>query len=367
MGEQKQSLLWGYVMYSRRFNHLFLLILSISLFTHCLKIQYSPLDTSQPGIAGIIALIAPGLMEMESNSNNGSPGVQITESGGSTFTLGGTVSGLAGTLVLTNGGVDKSITANGSYSFDLAISSGSSYNVTVKTQPTNVTCTVSNATGTITANVTNINVGCNCPGPDSPVTRNWGTFTDQCNGVVSLAVNAGTFGGQTYTAQTLTWMKCSHGQVWNSGANDCTGTGTASLWGATEVQYCNVANESCNDATTKLLNGTGTSGAYTACDALNAGAGTFGKTNWRVPIKNELKLLIECTDTTILPNDGTNCGGSPSPSINNLFPNTVALNYWSSSAYVPAIGSAWYVRFSSGIINATGKTSNGYVRCVSGP
>ncbi len=195
MGEQKQSPLWEYVIYSRRFFHLFLLVFFISLFTHCLKIQYSPLDTSQPGIAGIIALIAPILLEFEENSK---------EAVAPPFTLGGTVSGLSGTLVLTNGGVDKSITANGSYSFDLVISSGSSYNVTVKTQPTNVTCTVSNATGTITANVTNINVGCNCPGPDSPVIRNWGTFTDQCNGVVSLAVNAGTFGGQTYTAQTLT-------------------------------------------------------------------------------------------------------------------------------------------------------------------
>ena len=70
------------------------------------------------------------------------------------------------------------------------------------------------------------------------------------------------------------------------------------------------------------MNGTGVSAAFTACNALNAGAGTYGKTNWRVPIKNELKLLIECTNTTTMPTDGSNCGGSLNPSINNLFPNT---------------------------------------------
>ncbi|MBK7058301.1 MAG: hypothetical protein IPH52_25280 [Leptospiraceae bacterium] len=98
-------------------------------------------------------------------------------------------------------------------------------------------------------------------------------------------------GGQTNLHGTDSdLMKCSHGQAWKSSTNTRSGTGIATAYGATGVQYCNIADQSCNDAVTGLLNGTGTSGAYTACNGLNAGAGTNGKTNWRVPTKNELKL-----------------------------------------------------------------------------
>jgi hypothetical protein len=45
-----------------------------------------------------------------------------------------------------------------------------------------------------------------------------------------------------------------------------------------------------------ILIGTVASGAYSACAGMNSGAGTFGKTNWRVPTKNELKTLINCTN-----------------------------------------------------------------------
>ena len=70
------------------------------------------------------------------------------------------MSGLSGTVVLTNGGADKSIAANGAYTFDSSVNSGSSYNVTVKTQPTGQACSISNGTGTASANVSNINVSC---------------------------------------------------------------------------------------------------------------------------------------------------------------------------------------------------------------
>ena len=54
-----------------------------------------------------------------------------------TYTIGGTVSGLSGTgLVLQdNGGDNLSISGNGSFTFKTAISSGSTYKVTVLTQP----------------------------------------------------------------------------------------------------------------------------------------------------------------------------------------------------------------------------------------
>jgi 6-phosphogluconolactonase (cycloisomerase 2 family) len=82
-----------------------------------------------------------------------------------TYTVGGTVSGLAGTgLVLqNNGGADLVINGNGSFSFSPALSGNLAYSVTVRAQPANPAqnCAVGNSTGTIgTSNVTNVSISC---------------------------------------------------------------------------------------------------------------------------------------------------------------------------------------------------------------
>lgn len=78
------------------------------------------------------------------------------------YSLGGTVSGLNGTLILQNNGKDdKYISANGSFIFPTSIISGTSYYVTVYKNPTNQICNITNARGTVlSTNVTNINVTC---------------------------------------------------------------------------------------------------------------------------------------------------------------------------------------------------------------
>jgi len=80
----------------------------------------------------------------------------------STFTIGGTVSGLTATVVLQDDAADNlSITANGSFVFTTPLASGSSYAVTVLTQPAGQTCAVSNGTGSVaSANVTDVTVTC---------------------------------------------------------------------------------------------------------------------------------------------------------------------------------------------------------------
>ena len=86
--------------------------------------------------------------------------------GGSTptYTISGTVSGLtSGTLVLkNNNGDDLTINANStSFTFVTAQASGAGYAVTVGTQPSGLTCSVSSGSGTIaSANVTNVVVAC---------------------------------------------------------------------------------------------------------------------------------------------------------------------------------------------------------------
>jgi hypothetical protein len=82
-----------------------------------------------------------------------------------TYTVGGNVSGLAGSgLVLQlNGGNNLPVAANGSFTFPTALADGTAYVVTVGTQPSSPTqtCAVTNGSGTIAgANVTNVVVTC---------------------------------------------------------------------------------------------------------------------------------------------------------------------------------------------------------------
>ena len=76
--------------------------------------------------------------------------------------VGGTVTGLTGSVVLQdNGGDNLTVTANGAFTFATKLASGATYAVTVQTQPAGQTCTVTNGTGTIgSANVTNVAVSC---------------------------------------------------------------------------------------------------------------------------------------------------------------------------------------------------------------
>ena len=79
------------------------------------------------------------------------------------YSVGGTVSGLTGTVVLQdNGGDSLSLSANGPFTFATPLASGTTYDVRVKSYPTGQTCTISSGYGgTIAAaNITNVAVSC---------------------------------------------------------------------------------------------------------------------------------------------------------------------------------------------------------------
>jgi hypothetical protein len=91
-------------------------------------------------------------------------GTWIMVSGSSstpTYTVGGTVSGLTGSVTLQNNSSDDIIkTTNDGFTFP-AQAEGADYAVTVSTQPTGQTCTVSNGSGTLAgSDVTNVLVTC---------------------------------------------------------------------------------------------------------------------------------------------------------------------------------------------------------------
>ncbi len=83
-------------------------------------------------------------------------------SANSSFTVGGTVSGINGSVVLQNNGGDRlTIFANGAFAFDHGIPTGGAYSVTVSSQPSGQTCSVSSGAGTVaTTDVTNVAVVC---------------------------------------------------------------------------------------------------------------------------------------------------------------------------------------------------------------
>lgn len=82
---------------------------------------------------------------------------------GSTYSVGGTVSGLTGAgLALQNNGADTlAVAADGPFTFLTKLADSSVYRVTVSTQPAGQTCTVSSESGIIaSAEVTDVSVVC---------------------------------------------------------------------------------------------------------------------------------------------------------------------------------------------------------------
>ena len=172
----------------------------------------------------------------DSGITGGAPGIMASGaaeagswSGGDAadYTIGGTVSGLSGTVVLRdNGGDNLSVTGNGSFTFASPVATGGAYNVTVKTNPSGQTCTVSGGSGTVaSANVTGIAVSCaaNSGGggggggsattasdsfnrADGPLGPNWTDMPDGGMAISSGAVTgkAGQTTGDMWTEDTFT-------------------------------------------------------------------------------------------------------------------------------------------------------------------
>jgi len=75
-------------------------------------------------------------------------------------TIGGSVSGLSGganVVLQDNGGDNLTVSSNGSFTFATQIEAGSTYNVTVLTQPVGETCSVENAYGTVEQSIGDVN------------------------------------------------------------------------------------------------------------------------------------------------------------------------------------------------------------------
>jgi serine/threonine protein kinase, bacterial len=93
--------------------------------------------------------------------------LMLTACGGggtTTYTIGGTITGLSesGLTLDDNGGNTLTVAADATtFTFTTALQSGATYDVTVATQPTGESCTVTSASGTVaSASVTSVAIAC---------------------------------------------------------------------------------------------------------------------------------------------------------------------------------------------------------------
>jgi len=144
-------------------------------------------------------------------------------------------------------------------------------------------------------------------------------FTDNKNGTV------------THKKTGLTWQRCSIGQNW-TGAT-CEGDAKSFTWD----------------------------------EAIQLTSNFAGKTDWRVPTKDELMKLVYCSDDQYNYSIDGKCINSNSvtrPTINTiLFLNTPSSSFWSSSPHPGKTNLdsylAWVIHFNEGIYSA-GFRDNSY-------
>ena len=169
-----------------------------------------------------------------------------------TYTIGGTITGLtASGLVLANGTDTVSPAANATtFVFPTAVSSGASYSVTVSTQPTGETCTVTNGTGTVgSSNVTNVQVACTASttasytigGTISGLTAS-GLVLANGTDTVSPAANATTFVFPTAVATGASYSVTVSTQPTGETCTVTNGSGTVGSSNVTNVQVACTAS-----------------------------------------------------------------------------------------------------------------------------
>jgi Putative Ig domain len=114
--------------------------------------------------------------------------------------IGGTLSGILTSCVVLRKDASENLTvlADGIFTFATGTPDGGTYSVSILTQPADARCIMQNGAGVANANVSNIIVTC-------PV------------GIKNGRI----------------WMRCAHGQAWNTTAGNCTGAGNATngIWG----------------------------------------------------------------------------------------------------------------------------------------
>ena len=162
-----------------------------------LAVTGSTLSFSENGVVEVTATDtsltggAPAIMAYGTPTAGAWAGGNATTGGA--YSIGGTISGLSGTVVLgDNGGDPLSVGANGTFTFATPVAQGAAFAVTVTTQPSGQTCSVANGSGTVgSANVTNVSVTCGSAGGGGGGAYSIGGTISGLSGTVVLGDNGG--------------------------------------------------------------------------------------------------------------------------------------------------------------------------------
>ncbi|EOQ89205.1 PF07603 family protein [Leptospira yanagawae serovar Saopaulo str. Sao Paulo = ATCC 700523] len=161
----------------------------------------------------------------------------------------------------------------------------------------------------------------------------------------------------------LVWQKCTHGQVFRAGFNDCLGAPQGSLFnpndvnraGAIQVAFCDSKTHACNSISyPQVIQGTssisiaGSSELFAACQNSN-----FLGATWRVPTPLEYQRLVIPGRAATL----------------QYFPSTQEEDYWTAWSNQDDLPgeTAFAISFdrqSYGVERSVVKTQRNYVRCV---
>lgn len=328
-----------------------------------------------------------------------------TKTGSTTFTIGGTLTGLADgqTLALSLGTQTLHPQRHGAFTFATPVTSGASYEVKVSgLQPAWQTCSVTGGTGTASANVSSVAVSC-VSADTAPTGKLNDTGIDACtdgNGTSTLsACTAGS--GQQQDASFGHDAQAQAGRLTKVGSGmagfDFTRIGASgkllakqdATWSDTGTEAASTQWDCVRDNTTGLVwevkrydsahlryvyrlfswynpdystNGgaPGSLGNNTCvamasdtlpCNthsyvaAVNA-VGLCGKKDWRVPTVDELRNLTHTGRTN--PTSDSNHFPDTLSGSDEGFPNTKGGRYWTSSPSAGKSSNAWYVSFSHG-------------------
>jgi hypothetical protein len=291
-----------------------------------------------------------------------SPTVTCSSTALKSYSVSVTTSGLSGTVVLQNNlGDNLSISTNSSTNFATQLVSGSSYSISVLTQPTNQSCTVANASGTIaSANITSPTVTCTtavAPTYSVSVTVSGlsGTVILQNNLGDNLSISSN--GSTNFATQLVRYSSYSISVLTQPTNQTCTvtyGSGTIGSY-----NYSNPAVTCTGNPTGYVSEGgltwmptTLTWYTWSQATALCTGSTYNGLTGWRLPTQPELSAFY---------------AAYPMPSSVLLNPVLLnlgwALSYtWSSTPN--SSGSHYDVNLANGSVFSNFDTSQGYVTCV---
>lgn len=197
------------------------------------------------------ALLIAGWLTACGGGGGGGGAAPITPPAQS-YTIGGTVTGLtaSGLVLLNNGGDNLTVAANATtFTFATKVAANGAYAVTVMTQPTNETCTVTGGSGTVaSSNVTSVSIA--CTSTNIPTFTVGGTITGYTGAGLVLQNN----GGDNYTvpakATSFTFpTKVATGAAYavtvltqpSSPAQTCTVTGGSGTMGSANVTTVSIA------------------------------------------------------------------------------------------------------------------------------